>query len=126
MTEETKREIAALYADKNTRVVDIAATYKISNGRCKQIALEMGCKPRQKTHVFKDTKIKKCPKCKRAIEISGARFCPFCATDIRSEREILSERVTWLWQIVGVIGANDRDKARNIINDVISFLKKEG
>lgn len=129
MTEQTKKEIAALYADRSNRTHDIAAAYKISPAKLTQLILEMGMQPRCPAKLGSrgvKSKIKKCPKCRKLIEIKGARFCPFCATDIRSESEVLKERATWLWQIVGVIGQNDRDKARDIINDIIAYLDKQG
>ena len=126
LTFEQKKEIAALYADKSTTVEEIATAYNISQSYASKIAVEMGCERRIKKGKYRNNDVKKCPKCHRTLELIGARFCLFCGTDIRTETDILIERATWLWQIVGIVGENDRDKARDIINELINHLKKEG
>lgn len=125
MTQETKKEIAELYADKNNKVVEIAEKFKISNTQVKAIAVEMGVDPRQKTHVFKNATVKKCPKCNSRIEIKGAKYCPFCAADIRSEKDILIEQINKLNSTLLLLPAGERDNARDIIMRIRAYLMKE-
>lgn len=127
LTLEEKKEIMELYADRSNKAHDIAKAYGLDPRGLADIVIEMGGQTRRpRTKQGARKKNKKCPKCHRVIELSGARFCPYCGNDIRTETEILIERATWLWQIVGIVGENDRDKARDIINELINHLKKEG
>ena len=93
MTEETKREILRDYENKNIKVEEIAEKYGIGRAAVAKIAVEMGGQPRCaiKYGKRKGKKNKICPKCKKLIEVQGAKFCCFCGategatpTDLRA------------------------------------------
>lgn len=127
MTEQTKKEICELYADKNVKACDIVKTYKISGSDLIRIITERGLQPRRPSRIGKRTKDgnKKCPKCKKRVDLKGARFCPYCGADIRSEREIVIERLESLFGLFALLPANVCDKAQQTILQTIGFLKKE-
>lgn len=67
----------------------------------------------------------RCPKCRKAVSVDGARFCPFCGADIRSERQIVAEE---LEKVLGVIcdmnvPAEEKDRACNTLRNAIRLLK---
>lgn len=69
---------------------------------------------------------KKCPRCRKTVDIKGARWCPFCGSDIRSEAEILDEKLNKLWSIISSFPSSTADEAREIIKELSAYLKKEG
>lgn len=116
MTQETKAEIAKMYSDQSNKVQDIAKMYGTSRGRVSTIAKEFGIPPRRKPT---NSKIKRCPKCHSGVSVTGALFCPYCGSDIRTEDEKLIDRVTWLLSIIHKVGINDQDKAECVLSDVL-------
>lgn len=127
MTEQTKREICELYADKSVKAGDIAKMYKIGGGDLVRIITEQGLQPRRPSRIVKRTKDenKKCPQCKKRVDLKGARFCPYCGADIRSEREIVIERLESLFGLFALLPANVCDKAQQTILQTVEYLKKE-
>lgn len=122
MTQETKAEIAEMYSDKSNKVQDIAKQYGISYSRLLAIIKEFGIPPRRKPT---NSKIKRCPQCHSGINVTGALFCPYCGSDIRTEDEKLIDRVVWLLSIIHKVGINDQDKAKCVLSDVLKKLRKE-
>lgn len=121
MTQETKAEIAEMYSDKSNKVQDIAKMYGTSRGRILTIAKEFGIPPRKKPS---NSKIKRCPQCHSGVSVTGALFCPYCGSDIRTEDEKLIDRVVWLLSIIHKVGINDRDEAKCVLSDVLGKLRK--
>lgn len=122
MTQETKAEIAKMYSDKSNKAQDIAKLYGISHNRLSAIAKEFGIPPRRKPT---NSKIKRCPQCHSGVSVTGALFCPYCGSDIRTEDEKLIDRVVWLLSIIHKVGINDQDKAKCVLSDVLKKLRKE-
>lgn len=123
MTDETKREIAALYADKSNKAHDICAVYHISPTSLAKIVLEQGGELRRPKTA---RKVVKRPRCKQKIEVKGARFCPFCGADVRSDKDKLIERLKELHGLIPLLPAGERDKMRDTVNATICFLMKGG
>lgn len=78
--------------------------------------------PTKKTNVEKI-----CPKCRKPVEAHGARFCPWCGSDVRSERQIVAEE---LERVLGVVcdmnvPADSKDRACNTLRNAIRLLKEE-
>lgn len=121
MTQETKAEIAKLYSDKNNKTRDIAKLYGISRGKLPVIAEEFGIPPRRKPT---NSKIKRCPQCHSGVSVTGALFCPYCGSDIRTGDEKLIDRVVWLLSIIHKVGIDDQDKAKCVLSDVLERLRK--
>jgi rRNA maturation endonuclease Nob1 len=126
MTNEVKQEIAALYANKTNKVHDIAKAYNIAPATVGRIALEMGGELRRPKQAGKRGKHRKtCPKCRGTIEVKGAKFCPFCGTDIRSEKDLTVEALQKLLYVILALPQGDRDTARDTITKAINLLKEE-
>lgn len=122
MTQETKAEIAKMYSDKSNKTQDIAKLYGISRSQLSSIAKEFGIPPRRKPN---NSRIKRCPQCHSGVSVTGALFCPFCGSDIRTEDEKLIDRVVWLLSIIYKVGIKDQDKAKCVLSDVLKKLRKE-
>lgn len=117
MTEETKREILRDYENKEISVAEIAGKFHISRSAVAKIAVEMGGQPRREKAFGKrhGEKRKVCPKCKRTVEVKGARFCCYCGADIRNNIDILIERNERLLKISGLLPQNERDEFRDVL-----------
>lgn len=126
MTEETKREILRDYNDPKNTVKSISEKYGIARAAVAKIAVELGASPRREKLYGKrrGVKSKICPKCKRVVDVKGARFCYHCGADVRSEKEILVERNEQLLKIVTYLPANTRDEFRDVIIANIEALKE--
>jgi hypothetical protein len=122
MTQEKKAEIAKMYSDKSNKTQDIAKLYGISRGKLSAIVKEFGIPPRRKPN---NSKIKRCPQCHSGVNVTGALFCPYCGSDIRTEDEKLIDRVVWLLSIIHKVGINDRDEAKDVLSDVLKKLREE-
>ena len=70
------------------------------------------------------TKIKKCPNCHRKIEVKGAKFCCFCGSDIREEKDIIIEKIQSLFGKLVLLPVDMRDEAQTIIHETIVYIKK--
>ena len=126
MTEETKREILRDYENKNITVGEIATKYSIARSRVAKIAVEMGAQPRREKAFGKShrNKVKVCPKCKKRIEVRGARYCCYCGEDIRSNIDILIEKNEKLIQETMLLPQSVRDSFRDVLLANIEELKK--
>lgn len=122
-----KQDIVADYKNKDLKVSEICEKYEISHKQLVRILQEMGETLRQPQKGKRtNTKHRCCPTCHRPIIDKDYKFCPYCATDIRDEKELLIEKLGELWsRIYPVIGANDRDYVRSTINEITNYLKKE-
>ena len=126
MTEETKREILRDYENKNITVGEISTKYSIARSRVARIAVEMGAQPRREKAFGKSRgrKSKVCPKCKKRVEVSGARFCYNCGADIRSDRDLLIEKNEHLLQELLMLPQGVRDLFRDVLMENIKQLKE--
>lgn len=126
LTEETKRELLRDYEDKNITVAEISEKYGVGRAMVAQIAVELGGQPRCEKKYGKrhGIKSKVCPKCKKLIEVQGARFCCYCGADIRDNRDRLIEENERLLQRVCELPDSFRDDFRNILLANIEELKE--
>jgi hypothetical protein len=122
MEKETKQGIYDAYV-RGDKVVDISEKYGILTSYVKKIATDMGATPRQKPHT-RAQENKVCPKCRKKIEVNGAKFCPFCGTDIRSTRDILIERIDKARECLSMLPENARDEVCKLFVDIVAELKK--
>jgi tRNA(Ile2) C34 agmatinyltransferase TiaS len=122
MEKETKQGIYDAYV-RGDKVVDISAKYGISTSYVKKIAVSMGATPRQKSHA-RETGNKVCPKCRKRIGVNGARFCPFCGTDIRSAKDILIERIDKARECLSMLPEAARDEVCKLFVDISAELNK--
>lgn len=69
-------------------------------------------------------KSKTCPNCRRKIEVKGAKFCCFCGSDIREEKDIVIEKLQSLCGRIVLLPADMRDETQAIINEAIAYIRK--
>jgi hypothetical protein len=134
MSKETADGIARMYRDgasyKEIRkefgcaditIKKVAERYALPPRRCGW-SVDTAAEPTKKTNVEKI-----CPKCRKPVEAHGARFCPWCGSDVRSERQIVAEE---LERVLGVVcdmnvPADSKDRACNTLRNAIRLLKEE-
>ena len=127
LTEDTKREICAEYRNRNIHVADIRARYKLSSTQLKTIIDEAGIEPRNKglwgSQRNGSNSPKICPKCKKTVDNKNARFCWNCGADVRSERQILIEKIDKICTFVEHIPHMCRDEYITTLNEVRKELE---
>jgi len=130
-TEEEKKRIVGDYLTSHIPVKEVRERNGMSGKQLNEILVEAGVEFRLPSahHTKKGKtaapKVKTCPKCRRRINLKDARFCPYCATDIRSEADILEEKVQTLYSYTRFLPADIADKAGEIIIKLTNFLEKE-
>lgn len=105
------------------KVKDIAERFGVAATYVSKKAKQMGATPRNKPRTKAG---KHCPKCRKQIDVKGAKYCCFCGADIRSEQEILIERIYKALEVVGWLPQNARDETQKTLLDVIEVLKEDG
>ena len=128
ITFEEKEQILREYYDKEYKAHDIFKNHSISQASMQKVILELGGelrRPSSQGNRNKDKGIKKCNKCGRKIEIKGAKFCPFCANDLRTEKELLVEDLENLTKLFNSIPETQRDFFINTINKAKYYILKE-
>ena len=121
-TQEQINEILRMYKE-GTSLTEIATLFGTTNSHISYIANSNGLR-RQTAHNFAKTKsTKRCPKCHKDIDIKGARFCPFCATDIRSSRDIAVEKLYAIRKMVILLPENCRNEFEEATNMAIKELQ---
>lgn len=126
LTYEEKVEILKTYQNKEIKAHDIPKMYGISQKTMQAIVIELGGELRKPNMVgARDKgKGKTCPKCRKKIDLKGARFCPYCATDLRSLNEILVEKVEKLKGLFISIPETERDFFVQTLCEVNAVLLK--
>lgn len=130
LTKEIKAKICAEYQDRSVKANDIRERYGVTSRQFKAIIEEAGIPPRSpnlwgiKKAPNGQTTKNVCPKCKRELANKEARFCWYCGSDVRSEKQILVERLEELTKLYDFIPAVDRDKYISTLRDTIEELKK--
>ena len=119
-TEERKKQIAEAYA-AGLRTRDIAEKFSTDGSHIAKFAQEYGV-PLRKSK--RQTSVKTCPNCRCKIDLKGARFCPYCATDIRDEKQILQEKMDKLFTMLVALPQSMRDEAQETIKAVSAYLRK--
>ena len=121
-TQEQINEILRMYKE-GTSLTEIATLFGTTNSHISYIANSNGLR-RQTAHKFsKAGGMKNCPKCHKEIGIKGARFCPFCATDIRSTKEIAIEKLVSIRKMVMLLPENCRAEFEEATNMAIKELQ---
>ena len=122
-TQEQINEILRMYKE-GTSLTEIATLFDTTNSHISYIANSNGLR-RQAAHKFSKTRggVKKCPKCHKEIDIKGARFCPFCASDIRSSAEIAVEKLYAIRKMVMLLPENCRNEFEEATNMAIKELQ---
>lgn len=66
----------------------------------------------------------KCPNCRATGHYKGAKFCYKCGADIRTEADILRERLGMLVADFVYLPDSIRDNAYVVIQETIDYLRK--
>lgn len=66
----------------------------------------------------------KCPNCRATGHYKGAKFCYKCGADIRTEADILRERLGKLVSDFIFLPDSIRDNACKVVQDTIDYLRK--
>ena len=120
-TQEQTNEILRMYKE-GTSLTEIATLFGTTNSHISYIANSNGLR-KQTAHKFsKAGGMKNRPKCHKEIGIKGARFCPFCATDIRSTKEIAIEKLVSIRKMVMLLPENCRAEFEEATNMAIKEL----
>lgn len=102
---------------------EIAEKYSVSRQSASNIALRAGIQSRHSKRNKPEHKEHVCPKCKKKIDIKGAKFCPFCGSDIRTENEILAERLTRLSHLAPLLPESKRDELVQTVNEAANKIR---
>lgn len=134
LTPQQRKEIHDLYMDNSVGVKEIAKTYQIDTSTVCRVAKQEGATPRYPQIAANRSKTKrisikkeakKCKTCGKHVEIEGAKFCPYCGTDIRSPRELLAQRINAFAPKIRYLPENCRDELQNLFIDIKAELAKE-
>ena len=125
-TEDFKAQVVEAYKDPSIPLAEIIETYGISHKTIDVWVAQAGVPQRRPRGKTKNTG-KVCPKCRKKITLGDARFCPYCATDVRTPREITVERLRALCNKAMVVPDSIRDEFIQAINAAITELQhREG
>lgn len=128
LTQEQKQAICEDYKDRSNKVSELAKKYGVCTATIARIAVEMEAEPRVAKLYGKRKRYSPtariCPKCHKAIEVKGARFCCFCGADIRNNKERLIERIERAMPNIMHLPINMRDDMQQLFIDTINELKE--
>lgn len=126
LTLEQKKALCEEYKDHSINVNEIAERYGISRSRVSNIVVKMGEQLRRPKLKKRGATVRTCPKCRKAIDVKGAKFCCFCGADIRSNKELLIERITNAMRKTILLPEDARDEMQRLFLDIKTELSKEG
>ena len=128
VNEETIRLIQSDYEHSDLTRKEICDKYGISFSTLTNYVNAFGFEPRQRRLVYPNKQEKNhtqtvlCTRCKKSVSVPGARFCPFCGEDIRSESMKVQERLSSLVELTSLMPENARDAFVKTIRDAIRLL----
>lgn len=122
--EETKLLVTDF--ENGMTLKDLEKKYNVNWSTASKIAIRNGAKPRNKyKRTTNQSHAKTCPNCKKKVDVKGARYCPFCAINIMTTKEILTEKInTVLCPLYTYLPHSVRDEYINILVDIEKELKK--
>ena len=121
MTPETKEQVIQDYIS-GMPIKEIGAKYHIDVSMPGKLARKAGFPGRKRVEA--NVIAKACPKCRKKTSVKGARFCPFCGADIRTEAEITVEKLEKAKEIYRFIPERYRDDFLTTMNAAIRLLKE--
>lgn len=134
LKKEIREEIAQMYKE-GYAYTEIQETIGCSSNAIIKVVEDFKLRPRRPgrkrekpEESTKKTNVEKiCPKCCKPIEVHGAKFCPWCGADVRSERQIVAME---LERVLGVVcdmnvPSDSKDRACNTLRNAIRLLKEE-
>ena len=128
VNKETIRLIQSDYEHSDITRKEICEKYGISSSTLTNYVKAFGFELRQR-HLMYPYKPEKnhtqtvlCTRCKKSVSVPGARFCPFCGEDIRSESMKVQDRLASLVELTSLMPENARDTFVKTIRDAIRLL----
>ena len=128
VNEETLRLIQSDYEHSDITREEICDKYGISFSTLTNYVNAFGFKPRQRRIVYQNkteknnTQTVLCTRCKKSVSVPGARFCPYCGSDIRTESMKVQDSLSSLLSITNLMPENARDSFVKTIRDAIRLL----
>ena len=120
LTEEQRNEIATLYEQGMGRI-ELSEKYGVTGPYISKISNARGVR-RKKASI--DSGEKKCPKC-RANNPQKARFCMYCGVDVRDEKQIVTEQLARLREMVVLLPESVRGEADEITRKALRFFDRK-
>lgn len=128
VNEETLRLIQSDYEHSDITREEICEKYGISSSTLSNYVKAFGFKPRQRRLVYPNKQEKNhtqtvlCTRCRRTVSVPGARFCPYCGEDVRTESMKVQDRLSSILSITNLIPESYRDTYVKTIRDAIRLL----
>lgn len=119
-TEQEKQEIKRLYEAGQKTLAEISRQFNTSDFTIRKVAKEMGCaqrKPRKR-------RLKCCQKCGKKAAVHNARYCWNCGADMRSEGDILIEKISKISSRVMLVPENARDDFLSVLQGCKEYIKE--
>lgn len=103
---------------------EICEKYGISGTTLSNYVRAFGFAQRQNriAYVPKQERTNVCDRCKRTVSVPGARFCPYCGSDIRTEAMKVQDSLSSLLSITNLIPDSTRDTFVKTIRGAIRLL----
>ena len=122
-SQEQIKEIVEAYKG-GMKVEDIAESIGKSHQTIRNILDREGVRiMKKKTSTTKVSEVV-CPTCRAKGHYKGAKFCYKCGADIRTEADILRERLGKLVGDFQFLPDSIRDNAYMVVQDAIDYLRK--
>lgn len=123
LSDEIKQGIIDDYKN-GMKTKDIIEKYNTCAGTLNKIVRASGV-PMRVNRSTPAKKAKHCSNCRKKVDVKGAAFCPYCGSDIRSDKELLVERVDKLIDYNPFIPAHVRDEYIEVLNKTVNILKTD-
>lgn len=81
------KEALEMYKDKSYKVRDIEIATGIPCSTISKWAKEAGIPLRAPKQITSYTRSRKCPSCGKVIRIQDAKYCPYCAEELMTDKE---------------------------------------
>ena len=121
VNEETLRLIQSDYEHSDMTRKEICEKYGISCSALTNYVKAFRFEPRQRRLVY-PTQTVLCTRCKKSVSVPGARFCPYCGADVRTESMKVQDSLSSLLSITNLIPESYRDPFVKTIRDAIRLL----
>lgn len=127
-TQEQLDKVLQLYPNPNYSVYQISEITGVNRSTIPYIARINGLALRRPKKLSDSTKARKCKNCGRLIKIQDARYCPYCASDVRSEKSKTLELLGVISNVFDLFESCDLDdferdiKNRDCDNHIVAAL----
>ena len=118
----TPDEVIALKQDYESGCTrkELIAKHGICNTSISNYVKRYGFRTRDEISLSKT-----CPSCRRKIAILDARFCPYCAADVRSRTERAAERLESMFELSVLLPESARNDFSAAIREAVAALRED-